>query len=192
MYFPKDMNFQYFFFDTYIGYFLQAVPVALSVGVIYFLRRRKRKSTEPLCRTALAALFPCYLSGLCCLTLLLGVLHNIYYTLFYRLPSGYHVNWFQGNFDFALTLSLGLSGENVGNLLMLLPFGILYPLWDSNANWRRTVAAGIVTVIVIEVLQPVFGRSFDANDIVLNCLGIVCSASVFFIGKAWLSQRNKA
>lgn len=25
MYFPEDMNFQYFFFDTYIGYFLQAL-----------------------------------------------------------------------------------------------------------------------------------------------------------------------
>ena len=33
MYFPKDMNFQYFFFDTYIGYFLQALPIALIPNV---------------------------------------------------------------------------------------------------------------------------------------------------------------
>ena len=32
MYFPSDMNFQYFFFDTYPGYFLQALPVALIAG----------------------------------------------------------------------------------------------------------------------------------------------------------------
>lgn len=32
MYFPEDMNFQYFFFDTYIGYFLQALPIALVAG----------------------------------------------------------------------------------------------------------------------------------------------------------------
>ena len=46
MYFPADMNFQYFFFDTYIGYFLQALPFALAAGGIYGLvqipRNRQR------------------------------------------------------------------------------------------------------------------------------------------------------
>ena len=35
MYFPSDMTFQYFFFDTYPGYFLQVLPIALIVGIIY-------------------------------------------------------------------------------------------------------------------------------------------------------------
>ena len=28
MYLPSDMTFQYFFFDTYYGYLLQALPIA--------------------------------------------------------------------------------------------------------------------------------------------------------------------
>ena len=34
MYFPENMNFQYFFFATYIGYFLEALPFALIAGTI--------------------------------------------------------------------------------------------------------------------------------------------------------------
>lgn len=35
MYFPKDMTSQYFFLDTYMGYFIQALPICLFVGIIY-------------------------------------------------------------------------------------------------------------------------------------------------------------
>lgn len=39
MFFPNNMNFQYFFFDTYPGYFLQMLPFALLVGAVYgFIR----------------------------------------------------------------------------------------------------------------------------------------------------------
>ncbi len=34
MYFPSDMTFQYFFLDTYIGYFLQALPIAIITAVV--------------------------------------------------------------------------------------------------------------------------------------------------------------
>ncbi len=34
MYFPSDMNFQYFFFSTYPGFFLQGLPIALMAGII--------------------------------------------------------------------------------------------------------------------------------------------------------------
>ena len=42
MYFPDDMNFQYFFFNTYPGYFLQALPIALLAGGVYTMYRCKR------------------------------------------------------------------------------------------------------------------------------------------------------
>lgn len=46
MHFPDNMTFQYFFFDTYIGYFLQALPIALVIGAIYgIIRFRKDKET---------------------------------------------------------------------------------------------------------------------------------------------------
>lgn len=43
MYFPQDMNFQYFFFSTYPGYFLQALPFALTAGIIYIVYQKKGK-----------------------------------------------------------------------------------------------------------------------------------------------------
>lgn len=63
---------------------------------------------------------------------------------------------------------------------MFLPFGILYPLSQKEPTWKKSVIVGIITVAVIEVLQPVFGRALDINDIILNSLGIIVSASVFF------------
>ncbi len=46
MYFPKDMTSQYFLLDTYIGYFIQALPICLFVGIIYwFIKLKKDKTT---------------------------------------------------------------------------------------------------------------------------------------------------
>ena len=63
---------------------------------------------------------------------------------------------------------------------MFLPFGILYPLFRQDSTWKRTLLAGFVTTLGIELLQPVFGRSFDINDVILNSVGIVISTIVFY------------
>lgn len=42
---------------------------------------------------------------------------------------------------------------------------------------------GILFILIIEILQPVFGRSFDINDIILNSLGILVSTTIFTIIK---------
>lgn len=69
MYFPSDMNFQYFFFSTYPGFFLQALPIALIVGVIYVIHRVKQLPKISTGRAVLSSLFVCYFVGLLCLTL---------------------------------------------------------------------------------------------------------------------------
>ena len=47
MSFPNDMTFQYFFFDTYVGYFLQALPISILVSIIYwFIKLKKDKETS--------------------------------------------------------------------------------------------------------------------------------------------------
>lgn len=67
MYFPDDMTFQYFFLDTYIGYFLQALPIALVVSTIFgFFRFRTDKET-PISRKLFSCAFVCYIIGLVCL-----------------------------------------------------------------------------------------------------------------------------
>jgi len=63
---------------------------------------------------------------------------------------------------------------------MFLPFGILYPLFRQSSTWKQTLIAGFVTTLGIELLQPVFGRSFDINDIILNCVGVTVSTVAFY------------
>ena len=180
MHLPNDMTFQYFFFDTYFGYLLQILPIALLAGILYLLIKRKRQPHLPLGRTLLSALFLCYLTGLLCLTLLYDILGNAYYWLFYHMPSGSAPHWFTFEYYLKLEFWNNLSLERLGNILLFLPFGILYPLFDRNATWKRTLLTGAGISAAIELLQPIFGRIFDINDIALNVIGVLVSTAIFF------------
>ena len=178
MYFPKDMNFQYFFFDTYIGYFLQALPIALIVGAIYGIIRFRKDTETPISRKLFSCAFVCYSTGLVCLVVGLDLISIAWYKLIYRMDPGRTIGWFGGEFDFALDFINNISGETIGNFMMFLPFGILYPLSRKEPTWKKCVVRGLIAVAVIEVLQPIFGRAFDMNDIILNSLGIVASTTI--------------
>ena len=179
MYFPEDMNFQYFFFDTYIGYFLQALPIALLVSAVYgFIRFKKDKET-PIFRKVFSCVFVCYMTGLACLVIGLDLMNMFWYKLLYRMDPGFMINWFGGYFDFVPDLINNISAETIGNVLMFMPFGILYPLTQKDPAWKECVIKGLITIAAIEVLQPIFGRAFDMNDIILDSIGIVVSVSVF-------------
>lgn len=180
MRFPDSMSFQYFFFDTYFGYFLQLLPLALLAGILYILIKRRRHPHLPLGRTLLSALFVCYLTGLLCLTLFHDILGNVYYWLFYHMSSGSSVHWFTLEYYLKLEFWSSLSSERLGNLLLFLPFGILYPLFDQKATWKRTLLTGVGISVAIELLQPIFGRIFDINDIALNMIGVLVSTTIFF------------
>ncbi len=173
------MNFQYFFFDTYIGYFLQVLPIALLAGGVYGLIQYKGDDATPLSIKLFSCAFVCYLAGLICLVLGLDLIGNVWYQLLYRMDPGRSVAWFSGEFDLVPDFFRRVNGEVVGNVLMFLPFGVLHPLSKRYPTWKSTVGAGLASVLVIEVLQPVVGRSFDMNDVILNTLGIVISATAF-------------
>ncbi len=189
MYFPAEMNFQYFFFDTYPGYFLQVLPVALLVGIIYVIVKT-RKGTA-LSKTLISSLFVCYITGLLCLTLFISILGDIYYFLFYHMPSDRTYNWFSFEFDFIPDFHLNFSTENAGNILMFFPFGLLYPLFNRNNTWIRTLLVGLAVSVGIELLQPIFGRSFDINDIILNGIGVIASTAIYFSLKLAFLQKKQ-
>lgn len=183
MYFPSDMNFQYFFFSTYPGFFLQALPIALVSGAIYVaiqMRRGRRRSTG---RIIVSALFICYITGLLCLTLLNSIIGDIYYLLFYHASSGRSHAWFTFEYDLIPDFFHNFGSENLGNIVMFLPFGFLYPLFRQNSTWKQTLIAGFAATLGIELLQPIFGRSFDMNDIILNGSGLFTSTAIFYILK---------
>ena len=108
----------------------------------------------------------------------LDLMNIVWYKLFYHMDPGRTIGWFGGVFDLVPDFFYYISGETIGNFLMFLPFGILYPLSQKEPTWKKCVIGGLVAVAVIEILQPIFGRAFDMNDIILNSLGIVVSTTI--------------
>ena len=168
---------------------MQLLPLALLAGILYILIKRRRHPHLPLGRTLLSALFVCYLTGLLCLTLFHDILGNVYYWLFYHMSSGSSVHWFTFEYYLKLEFLSSLSSERLGNLLLFLPFGILYPLFDLKATWKRTLLTGAGISVAIELLQPIFGRIFDINDIALNMIGVLVSTTIFFTLRCITSPR---
>ena len=196
MFFPEDMTLQYFSFDTYPGYLLQMAPIALAAWLLAFLHRRRSRG-ESLPRAAVAALFPAYLAALLALTLLARFISDGWYILLYhQMPwpegeGGYR--WLTLVYDFKLDFFRSLSGENLGNILLFLPFGVLYPLVNPGASWRRTLLLGVGTSLTIELIQPLLDRSFDVNDLVLNSLGVALSTLFFYVVRSqWQRIRKPA
>ena len=194
MYFPSDMNFQYFFFSTYIGDFLQMIPIALLTCVGFTIHKKWREPSRPLWSAVLMSLFPAYLFSLIGLTLFSRMIGDAYYILFYhQMPwpegeGGYR--WLSLIYDFKLDFFLDFSAENLGNILLFLPFGILYPLFRPGSTWQRTFALGVLTSLVIENIQPLMDRSFDINDIVLNTIGVAVSTVVFFSLRRFFGRKD--
>lgn len=175
------MTFQYFFFDTYIGYFLQVIPITLIVGIIYGIYKFKKDKNSKLSSKIWAIIFVCYLTGL--LSLIAVPMHlwtNIWYYIFYHMESGTSIVLFEFNYNFIPNFVSNFNMENLGNILLFLPFGILYPLAKNKMSLRKTILTGILISLVVEFIQPFIGRGFDINDIIMNSFGVVISSICFY------------
>ena len=170
------MTFQYFFFDTSPGYFLQMVPFAVAAGLAVGLRKVRQGQGSGLWAGLLAA----YLTGLVGVTLLLRVVNLCWYWLFYQ-SSGGQARFFEWSYNFIPNFWHHFRAETLANALMFLPFGVLYPLAGEGRCFRRTLTAGAVLILTIELLQPVFGRAFDINDVILNLAGVALSAGIYHL-----------
>ncbi len=180
MFFQADVTFQYFFFDTYPGYFLQALPFALLSGIICLIIKRRRGADVPKSRLVCSVLFVCYMTGLICLVLALDVMGIVWYRLLYHMPSGRVIRMFAWDCNFVPDFFTHLNSEMIANVLAYFPFGILYPLRGQGVSWKRTISAGAICSLAVEIAQPVFGRAFDVNDVILNTIGVFISATAFF------------
>lgn len=167
------MTFQYFFFDTYPGYFLQMVPFAAAAGVGFGLWKYRRGAGKR--ESIFSGLLAAYLTGLVGVTLLLRVINLLWYRIIYQ-QSGGQAWFFEWTYNLIPDFWRNFRGETLANMLMFVPFGVLYPLAVQRRSFCRTMAAGAVLVLAIELLQPVFGRAFDINDVILNLAGIAASA----------------
>lgn len=179
-----------------LGYFFQAVPITCIVGIIYVIIRvvivkRNRLKVEWL-QEMMKLLFTCYLTGLISLV----VLPANFWLYFF---GGVFLGWWEemfpifsfGGFNLVPSLIKALSGEFtigswvrtmlIGNIVMFLPLGLFLPFVTGRVNRKNIFVVSIAIPLVAELLQMVFGRSFDVDDLICNFIGIVVG---FFIGFA--------
>lgn len=80
----------------------------------------------------------------------------------------------------------------LGNVLMLAPFGFLVPLLWERFRGLRVLPAGLGFILAVELLQPLTGRSFDVDDILLNLLGVLAGALLALPVQALLPRQVAA
>lgn len=97
-------------------------------------------------------------------------------------------NYLSG-YDSAQTIMLYV----VGNVVMFLPFGLFVQL--ALRRWvALTIVLGVLASVTVEVLQlPIWSRSSDIDDVILNTVGAVVGATlaagVLRLPEAWQRPR---
>mgnify|MGYP000501998621 CR=1 FL=1 len=129
--------------------------------------------------------FVCYLTGLINLVL---VPSNLWSHFWFYVKNGYStgdsLGWFSGSFNFVpslykylikgeLSIGTWIRDMLIGNMLMFIPMGIMLPLVFKNINKKNIFVVAILITLSIEILQPIVGRSFDIDDIIMNFIGSI-------------------
>ncbi len=135
-------------------------------------------------------LFVFYLTGLVNLILVPAKLWTYIWANIFVGYSHSELAFFSGDFNFVPTVLKWIAGElTIGrwvfkmliyNFLMFVPFGFFLPFVSKKINHRSIWKIAVSVPIVVEVIQPIVGRSFDVDDLILNVAGIVTG---YFIAK---------
>lgn len=59
------------------------------------------------------------------------------------------------------------------NVFLFVPLGIFLPLIRKQLGFREIFLCSFITTLLIELLQPFFGRITDIDDIILNVTGAI-------------------
>lgn len=67
----------------------------------------------------------------------------------------------------------GIRSNFLGNILLFIPIGLLFPMVTGKAKWYWTIGAGFSFSLLIETIQLITSLGyFDPDDIMLNTLGM--------------------
>ncbi len=118
--------------------------------------------------------------------LFLLVPSNFWLKIWYTMIGGKSVEidvpeFFSGSFNFVPMIFQYVFGKStyggwtyrmlLSNAIMFVPFGMLVPFITPKASYGKNVITSVVFVSVIELLQPIVGRSFDIDDIIMRTIG---------------------
>lgn len=174
---------------TVQGLFFQVVPITCLVGIVYAAIRygyiKKRGCAVAWGTELVRCLFVCYLTGLINLVL---VPQNLWTAIWFYVFNGYSGgcdmgSFFTANFQLIPSVCRWLKGELefgpwvkamlIGNSLMFIPLGLFLPFTFNKINRRNILPLALAIPVIIELIQPMIGRSFDVDDILTNFVGIM-------------------
>lgn len=178
---------------TILGYFLQALPIACIVGIIFSAIRlvilKKDQVRIKWKHEVLLFVFVCYLIGLISLV----VLPANFWLNFY---DGIFFGWWDemgqviqlGEVNFVPSVIKCLNGDLslgswvktmiIGNIAMFVPFGFFIPLLTRIRSLKKIVLVAIAVPVCFEIMQLFFGRSFDVDDLICNFFGIIIGSMI--------------
>lgn len=169
------------------GLFLQVVPITVLVGVAYAAFRcvliKRHRNSVSWGTEIMRWLFVCYLTGLINLILVPANLWMLIWANICTGGSHSELALFSGEFNFVPIVFKLITGElTIGrwvlkmlvyNILMFIPLGFFLPFVSKKMNNRSIWKIAVTVTVIVEVFQPIVGRSFDVDDIILNFAGIV-------------------
>lgn len=75
------------------------------------------------------------------------------------------------------------------NIVMLIPFGIIFPMIDKKNNFVKTIKWSFITSLVIEMLQTLISvRSSDITDLITNVFGAIVGYLIYLTFKPVINK----
>lgn len=169
---------------------LPMLPAVFAAGAVFAVIRiitiKKRRSPFLLSREILKGLLVCYITALICITIA---------------PEPFWYDLWSGE-GFAECAALMFSGEYKANMMtfhflakdgvansyqvymlaaniaLFIPFGVLLPLVFRKLKWWQADLCGLALSGLIELIQPIFGRSCDTDDLITNTVGTIIGCAI--------------
>lgn len=124
---------------------------------------------------------PLHILGVYVFCLLLGIIFNITGTV--NLVDIYIHG---GQMDFSSTNIVPFKYFDafgfIANAVMFIPFGFLFPLvFSEYRRFGKTLLAGFLFSLTIEISQLFNNRTPDVNDLIMNTLGAAAGFAIFAV-----------
>ena len=86
---------------------------------------------------------------------------------------------------------LVIAGVNLlGNVLLLVPIGFLFPILFPGTGWRRSLMIGLASGLAIEGLQTMLQVGiFDIDDVILNACGVLVGHGCWLLYQRYRQHR---
>ena len=113
----------------------------------------------------------------------------IYIMLLFELVTTTDFESFSNNFIplkeiFRYSLTSKLFYRNVvGNIILFIPFGYFTSYYCKLSKGYISFILIFITSLTIELTQMGIGRSFDVDDIILNCIGGILGYLLYRLGE---------